>query len=256
MLRWGHMSNANHSAAMTAKSPTPTKAEIPIWLWLVLPPVVPIVQIVAGYGFPEIYQRAIGGEYGLVENATWLILLPAIVLGGLIVRDRTALPAGWLRGWLLLVTLGCVYFAGEEISWGQHFFRWATPEGLARLNDQGETNLHNLTSWLDQKPRLAVELFTIVGGVLVPLWARGRYQRRDWQYWFWPTGIAVPTALLAGVIKLPDRLAKLLDAAPPLPAAISTSETQEYLIALFLLLYLASIHRRLRPMRAGGAASQ
>ena len=31
--------------------------------------------------------------------------------------------------------------AGEELSWGQRIFRWATPAGFR--NDQGETNLHN-----------------------------------------------------------------------------------------------------------------
>lgn len=243
MLRSDKVSDADRPAAMNSIGRTRT--EVSIWLWLVAPPIVPIIQIVAGYGFPDAYDRAIGGEFGLVENATWLILLPAIVLGGLSLRAGAGLPGRWFPGWLFAVTLGCIFFAGEEISWGQHFFRWATPDDLARLNDQGETNLHNLTSWFDQKPRLLVELFIIVGGVFVPLWARGRFAPHQWQYWFWPTGVCVPTALLAGVIKLPDRIAKLLDAAPPLPAAVSASETQEYLIALFALIYLASIHRRL-----------
>ncbi len=231
---------------MVSDQPPQRSAELPAWLWLLLPPVIPLIQIVTRYGFADIHRRLVGGEFGLVENATWLVLLPAIVLGVLIARRGAALPSRWLRGWVVLLTFGCFYFAGEEISWGQHFFQWATPDAVARLNDQAETNLHNMSSWLDQKPRLAVELFTIVGGVVVPLWARGRWRAQDWQHWFWPTAICVPTALLAGLIKLPGRIAQMMDTDPPFPFAIRASETQEFLIALFLLLYLASIYRRLR----------
>ena len=50
------------------------------------------------------------------------------------------------RVWLASVVSAVLAFvtlamAGEELSWGQRIFRWATPEGYA--NDQGETNLHN-----------------------------------------------------------------------------------------------------------------
>jgi len=32
----------------------------------------------------------------------------------------------------------------EEMSWGQMFFRWKTPEQVSLINAQGETNLHNI----------------------------------------------------------------------------------------------------------------
>lgn len=47
---------------------------------------------------------------------------------------------------IMLLLAGCLFFwaSGEEISWGQHFFKTHTPEWLAEINDQKETNLHNI----------------------------------------------------------------------------------------------------------------
>jgi hypothetical protein len=49
------------------------------------------------------------------------------------------------RFWMLLgASILFFWAAGEEISWGQHFFGTQTPEWLAKVNDQNETNLHNI----------------------------------------------------------------------------------------------------------------
>ncbi|MFH2038349.1 MAG: hypothetical protein ABIJ65_02830 [Chloroflexota bacterium] len=42
-----------------------------------------------------------------------------------------------------LLMIGCFLFSGEEISWGQNYFRWKTPETIFAGNVQHETNLHN-----------------------------------------------------------------------------------------------------------------
>ncbi len=51
------------------------------------------------------------------------------------------------RRWAALfggAALVMVVVAGEEISWGQRIFAITTPEQLAAINTQGETNLHNV----------------------------------------------------------------------------------------------------------------
>lgn len=47
---------------------------------------------------------------------------------------------------LVYLLLGLLFFVafGEEISWGQRIFNWSTPEALAKINYQKETNIHNL----------------------------------------------------------------------------------------------------------------
>jgi Ni/Fe-hydrogenase subunit HybB-like protein len=81
--------------------------------------------------------------------------------------------------WLTLSYLGLaiVFFVafGEEISWGQRILGLETPESLESLNDQGETNLHNLSTG---KANALFQLFWIVMGVLIPLAALYEPARR------------------------------------------------------------------------------
>ena len=54
---------------------------------------------------------------------------------------------GIVSALLAFVTLA---LAGEELSWGQRIFFWATPAGFASINDQRETNVHNMATYLFQ----------------------------------------------------------------------------------------------------------
>jgi len=57
---------------------------------------------------------------------------------------------------LIIKILALVYFLGEEISWGQHIFKWTSPEFFKNANIQGETNIHNISNLFDQVPRTLV----------------------------------------------------------------------------------------------------
>lgn len=198
----------------------------------------------------ERFRELIMGELGPVELGTAILLVIAIFVGlKLVARE----PRGLLRGWHLAVVAGCVYFAGEELSWGQHLVGWSTPERLAALNDQGETNLHNISSWLDQKPRLALELWILTGVIHAAwLWWRAGASRAL-QPRILP-GLACLSAGLAVVLaRLPERLAGAFPdafewAAMP-PFDIRLSELQELLIAGHLLIFLAAASVQ---TRAGG----
>jgi hypothetical protein len=224
--------------------------DLPAWAWLWLP----IAAIVIELGFrianEPLYRRLWQSELGPVESGTVLILLPGIAAGLFALRHSSRLPTVWLRGWLMLVVLGSVYFGGEEASWGQHWLGWETPGDFNKLNDQGETNLHNTTSWLDQKPRFLLEMGVLTGGLLYPvfLWLRRRPRPgnpQDVNFWLWPSRQLLPTAFLAIAIGLPQRLEKWFGWPIPWPLDIRASETQEFYFALFLALYLWSFQRRL-----------
>ena len=47
-----------------------------------------------------------------------------------------------------LAMVAVIFTAGEEISWGQRIFGWMTPGALEDVNNQGETNIHNIGSIL------------------------------------------------------------------------------------------------------------
>ena len=234
---------------MTSLPDKDEPARVPAWAWLWLP-----LALVAGALAWRILDEAsyrfhFENELGYAENGTALLLLPGIWAGLMAWRLRHRLPARWLEAWFALVGLGCVYFAGEELSWGQSLFHWETPRALLEVNDQGETNLHNISSWFDQKPRALLELWVLAGGVLFHVWSRktGRTFPGDhWAHWFWPTRELVPVSVLALVVMLPKRILESFGGQPPPPFDVRESELQEFLLAAFLSLYLWSVLVRLR----------
>ena len=81
---------------------------------------------------------------GIMEVMTALLLIGS----GLVTVFLTAKYQETDRWRVLGVGLVFVFLGMEEISWGQHLFGWQTPEAFAVLNDQSETNLHNLNNKL------------------------------------------------------------------------------------------------------------
>jgi hypothetical protein len=61
-----------------------------------------------------------------------------------------------------LLSVFCFVAFGEEISWGQRIFKLRTPEFLMKINQQGETNLHNIVFIHSQD----------ADGKDLPFWAR------------------------------------------------------------------------------------
>ena len=61
-----------------------------------------------------------------------------------------AMGRGWRyigklgKFWYVVLALITFVAGGEELSWGQRVFGYATPEAIAEANLQGEFNLHNL----------------------------------------------------------------------------------------------------------------
>lgn len=230
------------------RSRAPERPELPAWIWLWLPPFMIVIVYITRLANRGFYHFFIDSEEGIVEVGTFVMLLPAIYLGLRCWMRRRVLPRWWIGPWLLLVTLACVYFAGEEVSWGQQFFQWRTPEVVSEYNDQGETNLHNVSSWFDQKPRLLLELWVLVGGIEVPISRRIRrvvLSEHDWRYWFWPAWMCMPAALLSYVAILPEWIRDIFRL-PPFAIEVRYSEIQEFYFALFLCLYLASCWLRLK----------
>jgi len=229
---------------------TPTSHELPAWLWLWLVPSILIAQLIIRAVSPEFATEHLSGELGVIENLTVVILIPAILVVGYLLTMRAYFPNPWLTAWFAGLGLACVYFAGEEASWGQHWFGWDTPEGVKEFNDQGETNLHNTSSWFDQKPRLIVEISALIGGFILPLVRRHRGVNLvpgSWQYLFWPSWVCLPVSLIVGLIKIPDRL--FGSAGIPYPFNIRVSETQELYVALAFLIYFASVAVRVRRQK-------
>ena len=60
---------------------------------------------------------------------------------------------------LKLFFIFILYFFFEEISWGQHIFKWDSNSFFLKYNNQGETNLHNISNLFNQLPRALLSLW-------------------------------------------------------------------------------------------------
>jgi len=188
------------------------------------------------------FEQWIMGESGLIELLTVVVLIPGIVMMCLLLIK--AKLSVFQTSWVICCVLGWTYFAGEELSWGQHLFGWSTPVDLAEINDQQETNLHNISSWLDQKPRLLLELGLLFGALLCYLKPeRIPVRLRP----IMPTSVWTVSAWLAIIVKLPERISDWSEWDLPDMFNFRLSEFQELMFALSLSLYALVLAQRLLP---------
>lgn len=103
--------------------------------------------------------RAVLREDGPIEAATALLFFVAFVAGARAARQLY--KDGYRLQSALYVAFAAVMFfcAGEEISWGQRIFGFATPEGFEEINKQDELTLHNIGDTLD-----TLKFLMLIGG--------------------------------------------------------------------------------------------
>jgi len=154
------------------------------------------------------------------------------------------LPFTWTVA--LLAALACVYFAGEEMSWGQHFFHWSTPDYWTTVNRQAETNLHNTYDVFEKTPRSLLELCIIIGGLLIPIaavffpWVRANRVSL-----FLPAAALIPAALGVVIFKVLDRIQQ----SQIVPTLLQRpSETIEFYLYFFIFAYLLIYARRVKEL--------
>ena len=93
-------------------------------------------------------------ENGFIENLSSLFLFFSIIF--LFKARNLYRDIKFINIFLIIKILALIYFLGEEISWGQHFFKWTSPDFFKNANIQGETNIHNISNLFDQVPRTLV----------------------------------------------------------------------------------------------------
>ncbi len=243
------MLHRTHSAAL---------GDAPWWLGII-PAVVYPGLMVALFLWPSFYIQMVTKEGGIEWLGFGVLVVGAVVGIWMLATGLGELPNRWLRVWYVLVVLGVILFAGEEVSWGQHMGFWTTedlPQPLQKWNDQGESNLHNFSNALDQGPTNLVVLGTLVGYVIIPLVLRHRRETMGVDnpgYWFWPTRVGLIAAVGVLLIPWPKRLYEWTTGLDG-PQALRHSEIHEFYVAVMMTTYLISAHYRLRALKAASAA--
>ena len=87
--------------------------------------------------------RALSREDYWVENLTvvWFLLAGFVLLITVLVERSFFRRCVYILGGIAMV-----FAAGEEISWGQRIFGFATPDFLLHLNESKEFNVHNIAN--------------------------------------------------------------------------------------------------------------
>ncbi|BBK29594.1 hypothetical protein EDC65_2362 [Stella humosa] len=219
----------------------------------VLAPVVVLaVLVLAGLAaapIPGAYALLIASEQGIVENASALIALAGLVPAVAIMR-HPGVPRPWLPVWAGCFVVGLAFIAAEEVSWGQQWFFWETPEWIGAVNTQNETNFHNYAKWSEDLPKTVLSLAVLATGILWPLWVllggRDGWIRRTPLHWIWPSAALWPSAVIAFGLRIAERLvANLPGADSGAPVFRSLREGLELFLILFVVAYLVDLGARL-----------
>ena len=123
-----------------------------------------------------IRPSGIVGEDGIYENLTALFFLLA---SGFFLKAYIS----HRNKFLLLLAIVMFFGAGEELSWGQRIFEFATPNVIKEHNVQGEFTFHNLEifngHWFDKEEKSGIaklitinflyKLFWLGYGVVLPI---------------------------------------------------------------------------------------
>ena len=129
------------------------------WWWLALPVLVLAGLIATSQRAPNFYDTWVIPEgYGVLEVAQFAIMLVALALAVRLLFNPFVRRRPFVLTVTIIAALSSLYIAGEEMSWGQHFFHWNTPEYWALVNRQQETNLHNTYAVFEKYPRAILEI--------------------------------------------------------------------------------------------------
>ena len=90
---------------------------------------------------PDTFRELTREDYWVEYlTAVWFLLAGCLFFG-----TAWREPSLFRRGVYIIGGMAMVFAAGEEISWGQRIFGFATPDFLLTLNQQGEFNAHNIS---------------------------------------------------------------------------------------------------------------
>lgn len=207
--------------------------------WLVFPFLIMLLQVLVEIFCSAEQKEALLAEGGIHENFQALVMF--ITLGLTIPLFRAA-QGKWLKIWFGIMLLGSLYVGGEELSWGQWLFNWQTPSEWATLNDQNETNLHNVSDWLDQKPLIILQFGVLFGGIIIPLLHHFRPSALPQRFTaIYADMTILPVSLFCLALKLLDTYN---DATRSLYVFWRVQEIFELYLYYFILVYILIMRKR------------
>jgi hypothetical protein len=220
-----------------------------------------LLLIILHWLLPDFYVQRVLSRSGREHQVVEILTFASAALGGVLMLYSAARlwrTGGQRSGALIVIIIAgaTLFFAGEEISWGQSYLQWETPEELAGVTP--ETNLHNIHD-LRMVFRYGPSLFLIVMFLVLPVaWAldRDKHLPRGWTAAIAPWPVVV--CMVVGFVWRDSKKLYLLvysdDGEDGLTEANrwyfdffeQVPEHKELLVAVGLLMYGLSCVRRAR----------
>jgi hypothetical protein len=204
---------------------------------------------------PGWYSSLVVREDSPGEYLTSLVYFVSFLFAAAIAATQIRMKQRALAVAYAILTLGLIFVAMEEISWGQRLFAIETPESLAARNLQRELTLHNLEGFPLRSLYIIVGLYGAFATLLVP----GRIKARHGEIVAW----LAPHPSLFGYFFIPAALHLYQDYLSPIAVAlfgdgfawgegrfirVRDQEAAELLLSFgFLLFVMMNRCRQLQP---------
>jgi hypothetical protein len=148
-------------------------------------------------------------ENGLIENFQSILLVLSIFL--LFKSFRKIQNITLIKVFLFTKIIALSYYFLEEISYGQHFFNWESTSFFLEMNNQKETNLHNISNLFDQLPRTLVMIWCMLCPLIFWLLTKFTNIRLVVIY---PSKLLSYISITLSLLVIPDLLIDKLDLHP------------------------------------------
>ena len=158
--------------------------------------------------FMKIYWQ----ENGFIEMLQVIFLIISIIL--LINIKLKLIDFDLIHIFIVLKICVLIYYLGEEISWGQHFFGWQSPDIFFELNKQKETNLHNISNLFNELPRTLVFIWCGLLSIIINLKMFKNLLSEKLHLILLPNKKLIFISLLLLLIAIPDLLVDKFDLHP------------------------------------------
>ena len=157
------------------------------------------------------YNPLFWEENGIVEFTQVVILLLSIIILFRYVKLHFKNLSKFFQIILGIYIIGLSYYFFEEISYGQHFFFWLTPEFFSKLNSQNETNFHNISNLFNELPRTILLLFCSFSFLFEKLI---RFKSKNLALFIMPNSKLMYLSCLILLFVIPDLIRDIFDIKP------------------------------------------
>jgi len=170
-------------------------------------------------------------ENGFIENLQVIFVFISIIL--LIKIKFEFKKLNFIHLFIIIKIFALTYYLGEEINWGQHFFKWNSPIIFQEINNQKETNLHNISNLFDQLPRTLVFFWCAFSLILINFSKFKTKISKEFFLLISPDKKLIYISLLLLALSLPDLIVDIFNLHPGHVEELSTGGTIDIPAASF-----------------------